>query len=180
MPTIWGVYVSWIYMLLDISCQHLGDECKLEGFCVPFGHRVGEITFLRIYICIGYMTPIIVFVTWIYMILDISCQHLGDECKLEGFCVPFGHRIGVCTFWKLYICNGYMLPTIWGYMSVKYTCWYWIYHANTWGMTVSWRVSVCPSDTGLGMYIYENIVFCIGYMLPTIWGVYVSWIYMLI
>ena len=26
------------------------------------------------------------------MILDISCQHLGDECKLEGFCVP-GHRV---------------------------------------------------------------------------------------
>ena len=43
------------------------------------------------------------------------------------------------------------------YMSVEYICWYWIYHANTWGMTVSWRVSVCPSGTGLGMYIYENI-----------------------
>ena len=24
MPTIWGVYVSWIYMILDTSCQHLG------------------------------------------------------------------------------------------------------------------------------------------------------------
>ena len=35
---------SWIYMLiLDISCQHLGDDCKLEGFCVPFGHRVGNV-----------------------------------------------------------------------------------------------------------------------------------------
>ena len=44
LPTIWGVYVSWIYMLiLDISCQHLGDDCKLEGFCVPFGHRVGNV-----------------------------------------------------------------------------------------------------------------------------------------
>ena len=44
-------YVSGIYMLvLDISCQHLGDECKLEGFCVPFGHRVGESTFLKIYL----------------------------------------------------------------------------------------------------------------------------------
>ena len=31
-------------------------------------------------------------------------------------------------------------------------------------MTVSWRVSVCPSGTGLGMYIYENIYICIGYM----------------
>ena len=35
-------------------------------------------------------------------------------------------------------------------MSVEYICWYWIYHANTWGMNVSWRVSVCPSGTGLG------------------------------
>ena len=27
-----GEYVSVEYMVLDISCQHLGDECKLEGF----------------------------------------------------------------------------------------------------------------------------------------------------
>ena len=40
LPTIWGVYDSGKYMLiLDISCKHLEDECKLEGFCVP-GHRV--------------------------------------------------------------------------------------------------------------------------------------------
>ena len=82
MPTIWGVYVTWRYMLiLDISCQHMGDECKLEGFCVPFGHRVGECTYLEIYICIGYMMPTIwwEYVTWRYMLkLDILCQHLGD------------------------------------------------------------------------------------------------------
>ena len=116
--TIWGVCVSWIYMLvLDISCQHLGDECKLEGFCVPFGHRVGECTFLKMYICIGYMLPTIwgVCVSWIYiLVLDISCQHLGDECKLEGFCVPFGHRVGECTISEMFICIGNMLPTIWG------------------------------------------------------------------
>ena len=78
MPTIWGVYVSWIYMILDIAFQHFGDECKLEGFCVPFGHRVGELTFLKICICIGYMLQTIlgVYVSWIYMILDISYQHL--------------------------------------------------------------------------------------------------------
>ena len=51
----------------------------------------------------------------IYMlVLDITCQQLGDECKLEGFCVPFGHRVGECTFLKMYICIGYMLPTIKG------------------------------------------------------------------
>ena len=97
LPTIWGVCISWIYMLvLDISCQHLGDECKLDGFCVPFGHRVGECTFLKF-----------------IFLLDIWCQQFGE------------------------------------YMSVEYI-WYWIYHANTWGMNVSWRVSVYPSDTGLG------------------------------
>ena len=75
LPTIWGVYDSGKYMLiLDISCQHLGDECKLEGFCVPFGHRVGifrniyldwifdannlgSICHLKIYVDIGYIMP---------------------------------------------------------------------------------------------------------------------------
>ena len=47
-------------------------------------------------------------------VLDISCQHLGDECKLDGFCVPFGHKVGECTFLEMYNCIGYMLPTIWG------------------------------------------------------------------
>ena len=51
------------------------------------------------------------------LVLDISCQHLGDECKLEGFCVPFGHRVGECTFLKMYICIGYILPTIGGYIK---------------------------------------------------------------
>ena len=64
-----------------------------------------------------------------------------------------------------------------------------IYHANTWGMTVSWRVSVCPLGTVLGMYIYDNIYLywiyasnhlgsiCqlnvyvdIGYIMPTLEG----------
>ena len=38
------------------------------------------------------------------------------------------------------------------YLLVEYIYWYWIYHANPWGMSVSWRVSVCPSGTGLGEY----------------------------
>ena len=36
----------------------MGDKCKLEVFCVPFGHRVGECTYLEIYICIGYHTSL--------------------------------------------------------------------------------------------------------------------------
>ena len=42
-----------------MSCQHLGDECKLKGFCAPFGRRVGEYTFLNIYVGIEYIMPTI-------------------------------------------------------------------------------------------------------------------------
>ena len=43
LQTIWGGYVSWKHILiLNISCQPLGDECKFESSCVPFGCRVGE------------------------------------------------------------------------------------------------------------------------------------------
>ena len=70
-------------LILDISCQHMGDECKLEGFCVPFGHRVGDCTYLEIYICIGYMTPKI----------------LGIICHL-----------------KIYVNIVYIMPTLGGLM----------------------------------------------------------------
>ena len=46
--------------------------------------------------------------------MDISCLNLEDECNLEGFCVPFGPRVRECTFLEIYICIGYMLPTVWG------------------------------------------------------------------
>ena len=46
-------------------------------------------------------------------------------------------------------------------MSVEYICWYWIYHANTCVMNVSWRVFVHPSVAELGyvqctLYILKN------------------------
>ena len=48
-----GEYMSVEYIWLWIyHANTWGDECKLEGFCVPFGHRVRELIFLRIYICI--------------------------------------------------------------------------------------------------------------------------------
>ena len=64
--------------------------------------------------------------------------------------------------------------------SVEYVCWQWIYHANNWRMNVSWRISVCLSGTGLGNVHFWKMYVCIGYMLPTIWGVWVSWICMLV
>ena len=79
-----------------------------------------------------------------------------------------------------------MLPTIWGiYVSWLNICLYWIYHANTWGMNVIWRVSLCPSSTGwkinifwdyisctynLGDINYLNIIAGIGYKEPTMGG----------
>ena len=106
------------------------------------------------------------------LVLDISCQHLGDDCKLEGFCVPFGHRVWNVHLWKYIFVLDICCQPFGEYMSVEYICWYWIYHASTWGMTVSWRVSVCPWGTGLGMYIYENIylywIYAATY--PKIWG----------
>ena len=43
------IYFSWIYeLLLNISCQHLEDECELESFCAPFGRRVGKLTYFEI------------------------------------------------------------------------------------------------------------------------------------
>ena len=86
------------WLILDIPCQQFGDKCKLEGFFVPFGHRDGKCIFIEIYIYIGYMLPTIWRACYRCMlILDISCQKFGDNCKLGGFFVPFGHRVGKCT-----------------------------------------------------------------------------------
>ena len=51
-------------------------------------------------------------------VLDIFCQQLGDICQLEGVCAPFGHKVGEYTFCNIYICIGYILPTIGGYVLV--------------------------------------------------------------
>ena len=65
-----GIYLGGLYMLImDISCQHLGDDCNLEGFFVPFGHTVGECTFLKIAI-----------------LLDICCQQFGAYVSVEYIC----------------------------------------------------------------------------------------------
>merc|ERR1712016_238907 len=36
-------------LVLDINCQHLGNVCQLEGFCAPFGRRVGEYVWSGMY-----------------------------------------------------------------------------------------------------------------------------------
>ena len=39
---------------------------------------------------------------------------------------------------NLYVCFGYILPTIEEYMLVEFIYWHWIYSANNWGIYVSW------------------------------------------
>ena len=87
------------------------------------------------------------------LIMDISCQHLGDDCNLEGFFVPFEHRVGECTFLKITILLDICCQQFGEYMSVEYICWYWIYHANNWGNIFWW-------------IIYVGI----GYIMPTLCG----------
>ena len=77
--------------------------------------------------------------------MDIQCQLLGEEGNLESFLVPFWHIVvgmynfGICVSW-LNICV------------------YWIYNANSWGMNVIWRVSLCTSGTGLGECTFLDYV----------------------
>ena len=57
------------------------------------------------------------------------------------------------------------------YVSVEYICWYWIYHANNWGMNVSWRVSLCPSGTEWGNIYFGDVIYFGKYILVE----YVGW-----
>ena len=107
-------------------------------------------------------------------------QNISNKIYILGniyICIPIWLR-NTCQLY-LYIGIGHIMPTLgggmyvggflnalraqgniflldifcqqfWEYMSVEYICWYWIYHANTWGMNVSWRVSVRPLGAGLG------------------------------
>ena len=84
---------------------------------------------------------------------------------MEGVCALFGRKVGEYSFNNIYICIGYILPTIGGLMSVGgcvcalwhigihfviYIHLYWVYTANNWGIYVSCRMSMWFSGTGLG------------------------------
>ena len=90
---------------------------------MPFGHKVGAFTCFEIYICIGYVLPTIVG----------CCSFGGCTFVLDIFCqwvsvCPSGTGVGECPILE--------------YVSVEYICWYWIYHANNWGMNLIQWVSV--------------------------------------
>ena len=58
------IYSGWIH-----HANSWGDECKLGSFCSPFGRRVGEYIYFKIYICVGYLLQTILgeYVSWIYI-----------------------------------------------------------------------------------------------------------------
>ena len=127
--------------VLNIFCQQLRGLVQLGVFCVLFGHKVGAFTCSEIYICIGYVLPTIVGCCSFggcTFVLDIFCQQLWSVVQLGAVCVPFGHKVGAFTCSEIYICIGYVLPTILGCCSF-------------WGCT------------------YSEICICIGYRMPTNW-----------
>ena len=83
-----GIYLGGLYMLImDISCQHLGDDCKLKGFLCALRAQSWGIYIFENYHFIGYKLSTI-YLGGLYMLtmdISISCQLLGDACKLKGF-----------------------------------------------------------------------------------------------
>ena len=82
-------------LVLDMSCKLLGDECKLDSFCAPFGRGDGNCIFLEIHI-------------------DMKSNSLGHFRQLEAF-VGIGYimptQLGNVYFENCHFI-GYMLPTI--------------------------------------------------------------------
>ena len=92
-------------------------------------------------------------------VLDISRQHLGAACIVGVSVRPLDAVLGNINLLKYIFVLNICCQQFGEYLSVEYICWYWIYHANTWVMNVSWRVSVCPSGTGLGNVQFRKCLF---------------------
>ena len=81
-------------LVLDISCQLLGDECKLDSFCAPFGRGDGDIHFdIRI---------------------DMKSNSLEHFTQLEAF-VSIVYIMPTIreniSWWIIYLDNGYIMST---------------------------------------------------------------------
>ena len=98
------------------------------------------------------------------LISAVSWQQMWLESRIDGFC-------GSVHLWRCKFVLNMRCQQFGGYVTVEYVSWYLIYNANNWRMNVSCRVSVCPSGTELGSVHFYKISSCIGYRLPTIWGV---------
>ena len=83
----------------------------------------------EIQICIGYGQPTVqgIHINCKYMFVwDISCQPLGEECKLGSFFATIGRVVVKCTFLKKYLLDihSQQFGTI---LTVKDICCHWIY-----------------------------------------------------
>ena len=96
MPSFGG----WMF-LLDICCQLLEKICNFEGFCGPFGPRVGENMQFWGFL-LGESTYFIGFML----------QTFGIICKLGGFCGPFGPRVGKFAFFDIILLKLKNLPSM--------------------------------------------------------------------
>ena len=86
-----------------------------------------------------------------YFVSDISCQQLGEEYNFEGFCAPLrAQGLEIYNFKNISL--------------------YRIFHANNWGRNIILRVSVRPYGRAAWKYIISKILFCIGYIMPTLGG----------
>ena len=125
-----SVLIRYVFGSLFLQCVQKGPQLPTWSACGPncwnglhFHHTRHPPHNWGIYVC------------WFcVLVLDIFCQQLG---------IYLSWRVSVrraqgwgnmyCVLSRTYICIGYILPTIWEYISVEYTYWYWIYSANNWG-----------------------------------------------
>ena len=124
----------------DIYDGHTGDIQATYRRHIENTNNARSSRMREIQICIGYGQPTVqgIHINCKYMFVwDISCQPLGEECKLGSFFATFGRVVVKCTFLKKYILDihSQQFGTI---LTVEDICWYWIYHANSWG-----QMSVC-------------------------------------
>ena len=174
LPTICGVHVSHIYMLiLEICCQQFGEYVSVEyiyWYWIYHANTWAMNVSLRVSVCpSGTGLGNVQFRKCLF-VLDICCQQFGEYVSVEyiyWYWIYHANTWALNVSWRVSVCpSGTGLGNVqfrkclfvleiccqqFGeYVSVEYICWYWIYHANTWVMNVSWRVSVCPSGTRLG------------------------------
>ena len=78
-------------MLYSISIITDNKAGETVEEVVPEAVGIGQLTAGYLKLCIN------------ILVLDINCQHFGNVCQLEGFCAPFGRRVGEYVWSVMYI-----------------------------------------------------------------------------
>ena len=102
-------------------------------------------------------------VSWIYTwVLDISGRHLGAACIVGVSVRPLGAVLGNINLLKYIFVLNICCQQFGEYMSVEYICWYWIYHANSWG-------DECKSGAWLGNIYISKYTFVLDICCKQFW-----------